>query len=129
MIHKVGVGFNRDKWNDLEKEVRGLVKKNDNVWVVTGPLYLPKKEPDGRMYVKYEVIGEQHVAVPTHFFKVVVTEKAAQYGLFSYVLPNAACDKGVPLSSYLVPLDSIERAAGFLLFDRLPRNQFRSINR
>ena len=25
-----------------EKEVRNQVKKNDNVWVCTGPLYLPK---------------------------------------------------------------------------------------
>jgi len=125
----VGVGFNRDKWNDLEKEVRGLVKKNDNVWVVTGPLYLPHREPDGKMYVKYEVIGNQQVAVPTHFFKVVVTEKSGQYGLLSYVLPNAPCDKGIPLNNYLVPLDSIERAAGFLLFDRLPRNTIKSINK
>lgn len=42
MAPQVGQGFNRDKWNDLEKEVRGLVKKHDNVWVCTGPLYLPK---------------------------------------------------------------------------------------
>lgn len=39
---QVGQGFNRDKWNELEKEVRGLAKNNDNVWIVTGPLYLPK---------------------------------------------------------------------------------------
>lgn len=39
---QVGVGFNRDKWNDLEKEVRLLAKNHDNVWVCTGPLYLPR---------------------------------------------------------------------------------------
>lgn len=39
---QVGVGFNRDKWNDLEKEVRLLAKNHDNIWVCTGPLYLPK---------------------------------------------------------------------------------------
>jgi endonuclease G len=39
---KVGEGFNRDKWSDLEKHVRGLLKKYENVWVCTGPLYLPK---------------------------------------------------------------------------------------
>jgi hypothetical protein len=48
------------------------------------------------------------------------------YSLFCrYVLPNQPCDNSTPLSSYLVPLDSIERAAGFLLFDKLPRNQLK----
>jgi len=83
---KVGQGFNRDKWNDLEKEVRNLVKKYDNVWVVTGPLYLPKRESDNKSYVKYEVIGNNNVAVPTHFFKVVLCEKQGIYSLYPYVL-------------------------------------------
>ena len=39
---QVGKGFNRDKWNELELEVRNLVKQYDNVWVCTGPLYLPR---------------------------------------------------------------------------------------
>jgi len=39
---QVGKGFNRDKWNDLEKHVRSLTKSYDNVYVCSGPLYLPK---------------------------------------------------------------------------------------
>lgn len=27
-------------------------------------------ENDGKLYVKYQVLGKNHVAVPTHFFKV-----------------------------------------------------------
>lgn len=126
---QVGVGFNRDKWAELEKHVRGMVRKNDNVWVCTGPLYLPRKESDGKTYIKYEVIGQNNVAVPTHFFKVVVCEKAGEFHLMSYVMPNAPCDNSTPLANYLVPLDSIERSAGFLLFDKLQRNRFKSINK
>ena len=107
--------------------MRGLVKKFDNVWVVTGPLYLPRREADNKFYVKYEVIGKNNVSVPTHFFKVVLCEKQGNYTIFPYVLPNQPCDNATPLSSYLVPLDSIERAAGFLLFDKLPRNQLKLI--
>ncbi|CAF0782601.1 unnamed protein product [Brachionus calyciflorus] len=128
MAPQVGKGFNRDKWNELEIEVRKLVKANDNVWVCTGPLYLPKKEDDNKMYVKYEVIGPQNVAVPTHFFKVILCEKNGIYSLYSYVLPNLPCDSSIPLSSYMVPIDSIERAAGFLIFDRMPRKQIKQIN-
>ena len=68
------------------------------------------------------------MAVPTHFFKVVLCEKNGEYMLYSYVLPNATCNNETPLSFYLVPLDSIERAAGFLLFDKLPKNKFKLIN-
>lgn len=55
MSPQVGKGFNRDKWNDVEKHVRKLARKNPNVYIVTGPLYLPKLEADGNKYVKYKV--------------------------------------------------------------------------
>lgn len=29
-----------------------------------------RQEADGKLYVRYQVIGRNHVAVPTHFFKV-----------------------------------------------------------
>jgi len=65
---QVGQGFNRDAWNNLEKYVRGIARKAKNTYVCTGPLYLPRQEDDGKLYVKFEVIGPNHVAVPTHFF-------------------------------------------------------------
>ncbi|KAG8246095.1 Endonuclease G, mitochondrial [Homalodisca vitripennis] len=42
MAPQVGVGFNRDSWNRLEKHVRRLTRTYPNVYVCTGPLYLPK---------------------------------------------------------------------------------------
>lgn len=39
---QVGKGFNRDAWNNLEKYVRKKAKKNKNVYVCSGPLFLPK---------------------------------------------------------------------------------------
>ncbi|KAJ7307973.1 hypothetical protein JRQ81_008471 [Phrynocephalus forsythii] len=67
--------LNQNAWNNLEKYCRSLTKYNKNVYVCTGPLFLPRMEPDGKMYVKYQVIGKNHVAVPTHFFKVLILEK------------------------------------------------------
>lgn len=99
------------------------------MWVCTGPLYLPRRESDNKLYVRYEVIGANNVAVPTHFFKVVLCEtKNGDYELFSYVMPNAVCSNEIPLDRYLVPIDSIERSAGFLLFDRLMKNKIKMIN-
>jgi endonuclease G len=42
MAPQVGKGFNRDSWNRLEKYVRSLTKSYENVFVCTGPLYLPR---------------------------------------------------------------------------------------
>jgi endonuclease G len=67
---QVGKGFNRDKWNELEKHVRSRAHKCRNMFVCTGPLYLARPDArDGQMYVRYRVIGATQVAVPTHFFK------------------------------------------------------------
>lgn len=129
MAPQVGAGFNRDSWNRLEKHVRRLTKQYSNVYVCTGPLYLPKKDVDGKNYVKYQVIGTNHVAVPTHFFKVVVGETIdSKYDLEAYVMPNQKIDDETPLKLFQVPPESIERAAGLLFFDKISRKQLRQIN-
>ncbi|CAH1972801.1 unnamed protein product [Acanthoscelides obtectus] len=129
MAPQVGVGFNRDAWNNLEKYVRKLTRVYPNVYCCTGPLYLPRKEANGKNYVRYEVIGANNVAVPTHFFKVVVGEtKDGQLEMEAYVMPNQVIDNSVPLTSFQVPPESIERAAGLLFFDNVSRSKFSKIN-
>lgn len=129
MAPQVGKGFNRDSWNRLEKHVRHMTNKYKNVYVCTGPLYLPRVESDGKKYVKYQVIGANHVAVPTHFFKVVVAEtENAEFDLEAYVMPNAVIDDATPLKSFLVPVETIERASGLLLFDKIGKDRLRRIN-
>lgn len=62
-----------------------------------------RKESDGKFYVKYQVIGANHVAVPTHFYKVIVGENPDEkYELESYVMPNKAIENNVPLTSFQV---------------------------
>ncbi|XP_045197241.1 endonuclease G, mitochondrial-like [Mercenaria mercenaria] len=126
---QVGEGFNRGIWNNLEKYVRSIARKNRNTYVCTGPLYLPRREADGKMYVKYEVIGQNNVAVPTHFFKVVAIEtNAGEIEILSFVLPNQPMKDDVPLKNFLTPLDAIERASGLLMFDKIPLNKVKLMN-
>ncbi|XP_026480901.1 endonuclease G, mitochondrial-like isoform X2 [Ctenocephalides felis] len=126
---QVGNGFNRHSWNRLERYVRKLTNRYPNVYCCTGPLYLPKKEADGKTYIKYEVIGANSVAVPTHFYKVVVCETAdSNFEMEAYVMPNAAIDDNVPLESFQVPPESIEKAAGLLFFDKVSHNRLVRIN-
>ena len=92
-------------------------------------LIYSRKDVDGKLYVKYQVIGRNHIAVPTHFFKVLAIETlSGEFELLSFLLPNEVISEKVPLKNFLVPVDSIERAAGFLLFDKLSRNLIKSVN-
>ncbi|XP_015599283.1 nuclease C1 [Cephus cinctus] len=126
---QVGVGFNRHSWNRLEKYVRKLTHVYKDVYVCTGPLYLPKKDADGKKYVRYEVIGANHVAVPTHFYKIVVGETDdSKYEMEAFVMPNAPIDENTPLTNFRVPPETVERAAGLLFFDKLSREKLSKIN-
>lgn len=62
-----------------------------------------RNESDGKLYVKYQVIGTNHVAVPTHFFKVIVMEtKDNKLHMESYIMPNQAIDDKTPLNVFMV---------------------------
>ncbi|XP_050423596.1 endonuclease G, mitochondrial-like isoform X2 [Adelges cooleyi] len=114
---QVGKGFNRDAWNNLEKYVRKKARNNKNVYVCSGPLFLPKKGEDNKLWVKYQVIGDNHVAVPTHFYKIIVTEgNDSKFYLECYVMPNQ------------MPLEVIERASGLQFFKQLTLDKFIKIN-
>lgn len=129
MAPQVGRGFNRDLWNRLESHIRKLTRIYPNVYICTGPLFLPHRENDGKSYVKYEVIGANTVAVPTHFFKVVVCETIdGKLEMEAYCMPNQVIKDDTPLTVFQVPPESIERASGHLFFDRINRSLLTKVN-
>ena len=117
MCPQVGDGFNRDYWAHFEDFCRRLTQSYPSVRIVTGPLYLPKRDPaDNKWYVRYEVIGNPpNVAVPTHFYKVIFAEDGTVGGkvaLGAFVLPNAPIPNEKPLTDFEVPVEAVERASG-----------------
>lgn len=57
------------------------------------------------------------VAVPTHYFKVVLADAgdgSASVGAF--VMPNAEIQADTPLTAFVVPLDALERVSGVAFF-------------
>lgn len=67
--------------------------------------------------------------MPTHFFKVIVTENHKQeLTLESYVMPNEFIDDKTPLTVFQVPPETVERAAGLLFFDKLSLDKLKTIN-
>ncbi|KAI8942204.1 nuclease [Plenodomus lindquistii] len=123
MCPQVGDGFNRDYWAHFEDFCRRLTHSYPSVRVVTGPLYLPKREADGKWRVSYEVIGNPpNVAVPTHFFKVIFAEDGTLGGkvaLGAFVLPNAVIANNKPLTDFEVPIEAVERASGLEFASKL----------
>ena len=125
MCPQVGDGFNRDYWAHFEDFCRRLTNSYPSVRIVTGPLYLPKRDPDdGKWRVSYEVIGSPpNVAVPTHFYKVIFAEDGHAEGnvsLGAFVLPNAPIANDKPLTDFEVPVEAIERASGLEFAAQLP---------
>jgi len=122
---QVGAGFNRHYWAYVEDWCRRLTGSFSDVYVFTIPLYLPKQDSDGKWRVTHEVIGSPpSVAVPTHFAKVVLTAKPSspntpdvpEISTGAFVLPNAPIPDEAPLKSFVVPVESVERASGLVLF-------------
>lgn len=125
MCPQVGDGFNRDYWAHFEDFCRRLTNDYPSVRIVTGPLYLPRKDAeDGKWRVSYEVIGNPpNVAVPTHFYKVIFAEDGVTGGnvsLGAFVLPNAKIANDKPLADFEVPVEAIERASGLEFAGKLP---------
>lgn len=74
-----------------------------------------RRESDGKSYVRYQVIGANTVAVPTHFYKVVVCEAPdGTLDMEAYVMPNQKIPDETPVSSFMVRITD-----GFLYYETL----------
>ena len=127
MCPQVGDGFNRDYWAHLEDFCRRLTHDFPSVRIVTGPLYLPHRDSDGKFRVSYEVIGNPpNVAVPTHFYKVIFAEDGKTGGnvsLAAFVLPNKPIANDKPLTDFLAPIEAVEKASGLEFATKLPEQR------
>lgn len=104
--------FNQGYWVKLEKHVRNLTNQYPALHVFSGPLFMSSLNKNGRRFVKYEVIGENEVAVPTHYFKVIFDENNTP--IESYILPNKRIKDTTPLDKFKTTIDKIEKVAGFV---------------
>lgn len=58
--------------------------------------------------MRYEVIGNNHVAVPTHFYKIIVGEtKDSKLEMEAFVMPNVPIDDATPLANFQVLVSSL----------------------
>ena len=100
--------FNRGIWRKIENEVRNMCHKYDTVWVVTGPI----------LNGNFETIGEDEVAIPKYFYKVLLIRKNKQIEGVGFLIENKKSKQSI--FDYCVPIDSVETVSGIDFFYSLP---------
>ena len=101
--------FNRGVWSKLEAVVRQFAATEGSVYVVTGPVL-----SDG----PYAVIGENGVAIPKFYYKVVLDYQEPELKAIGFILPNAGSNQ--PLLSFATSVDRVEHTTGLDFFPQLP---------
>lgn len=101
---QIGAGFNRDIWALLEGAIRDWTRERDTLTVITGPVF----GSEGGT-VRYRVVGESEVAVPTGFFKIVVDLERKQS--LAFEMPNERLF-GHEFHEFLVSIDDLEARTG-----------------
>ncbi len=100
--------LNSGLWNDLEERTRKLALEHLKVMVISGPLFVPIKDKSGKKIVVYEVIGENNVAVPSHFFKLIFIGKEIE----AYILPNRESIPKKPLHHFQTTIEKVRKLSG-----------------
>ncbi|WP_297794132.1 DNA/RNA non-specific endonuclease [uncultured Eudoraea sp.] len=105
--------FNSGIWNELEKKIRSWCRqyKNKNLYVITGGV-LEKGLP---------TIGEEDVAVPKKFYKIVVKKEGAEIDVLAFLIPHKETRE--PLINFLVTVDDLEEISGIDFFSEMPEEE------
>ncbi len=101
--------FNAGIWSDLESAVRSIAYTDEEIYVVTGPVLT-----DG----PYETIGENNVAVPKYYYKVILDYTDPVIKAIGFILPAEKSSE--PLSYFAVTVDRVEEVTGIDFFPALP---------
>lgn len=101
--------LNGGAWKKLEEKCRLWAQADSAIYIVCGPIYSP--EPD-------EFIGENAVAVPKAFFKVICSPYANPPRGIGFIMTNGKVAGG--LQAAAVTIDEVERITGHNFFSALP---------
>jgi endonuclease G len=115
MAPQVGIGFNRHIWSNLEAAVRGWVEQRGALTIIIGPVFAVQDNQ-----VRYRVIGDNNVAVPTHFYKIIVdANDPERIEALAFLMPNERLS-GRHYREFLASIDEIETATGLNFLSELP---------
>ena len=119
--------LNQQSWAALEKIVRdwSRIGEATEVHAITGGFFHADNEASHP--VEYFVIGDDSVAVPTHFFKVVTgKDRQGHLHVLAFVMENRKYPKPWHFGQYLRDLDWLEAHTGLKLLPTLDPDDART---
>jgi endonuclease G len=105
--------LNRKLWRHLEEITRVWVRERGEAYEITGPIFWKGRSIMPRP--TYATIGPDHVAIPTHFYKIIVApveQGSTEYEAIAFVAENRAYDNDFPLQNLVKSIDWIEERTG-----------------
>ena len=100
---------NRGIWKRLERKVRDWAIKENSIYIITGPVH-PRES-------HLRPIGENQVAVPESFYKVILDESEPRK-MIGFVIPNTATTNS--FWSFAMSVDEVETLTGLDFFHGIP---------
>lgn len=102
--------FNGGIWRELEENVRDWARRNDRLYIVTGPVIGNSRKR----------IGANQVTVPESFFKVILDFDEPELKAIGFLIPNEKTDE--PLSGFAMSVNEIEKITELDFFKDLVRD-------
>ncbi|MBC8182070.1 DNA/RNA non-specific endonuclease [candidate division KSB1 bacterium] len=102
--------FNRGMWKKLEMQIRKWALENEELYVVTGPVFNEI----------LDTIGENEVAVPRYYYKIVLDYLKPEFKTIGFVMENKKLSGAV--FDYAVTVDSLEKLTNIDFFSQIPGN-------
>jgi endonuclease G, mitochondrial len=101
--------FNRGIWKKLEMHVRLWAKKYKELYVISGAILTNGLQRIG---------PNKDISVPMQFYKIIFVHNGKDIKEIAFLFPHKK--SSVPLASYAVPVDSIEKLTKINFFPALP---------
>lgn len=105
--------FNGGIWRELEENTRDWAYDFEEIFVVTGPILTGKIR---------ETIGDNQVAVPDMYYKVILDVQEPEKKAIAFLMPNEVSYK--PISEYAVSIDKVEEITGIDFFHQFLKDDF-----
>ena len=100
--------FNAGVWNRLEQKVRYWAGKEKHLYIITG----------GILGKSLKTIGNERVAVPKYFYKILLDYSNPQIKAIAFLVPHKNSDK--PLYTFVTSIDELEALTNIDFFPALP---------
>ena len=101
-------GLNNGMWRRTEEHLHAMAVGGSTLYICSGPI-VPKNP---------QRFGNNHVAVPTYYYKVVCMKVNGHWYSIGFILPNEECMGS--MFDYAISVDEIESKTGIDFFFNLP---------